>query len=299
MIGARFAPFQNLTAHYLLADLYLSGPPHDDPPGDEGRPATRSGALWEAMEEEIGGPDWVRETLGGGTRRRRAAPARWRRSSSRRTTAGGRLPRARLRDTPQIAHVQSVYVAPGARAARGRGGARWPRRAAMSREHGYDARRARRPASRTTARSRSYERLGFVEYQRRFCRSRSTSSTSGVGRRAARGVDGPRRSCRRTTRRGRAGGGAVRPAPRPFGADRRVDAAGTAGSTVDDELCDRDPKALRRLARSSRTAPAASCSRSAVEEGEVVRYVLLRARLDRGRVRVGAGVTTASCRRAT
>jgi DNA-3-methyladenine glycosylase II len=26
MIGARFAPFQNLTAHYLLADLYLSGP---------------------------------------------------------------------------------------------------------------------------------------------------------------------------------------------------------------------------------------------------------------------------------
>jgi len=25
MIGARFAPFQNLTAHYLLADLYLSG----------------------------------------------------------------------------------------------------------------------------------------------------------------------------------------------------------------------------------------------------------------------------------
>jgi DNA-3-methyladenine glycosylase II len=26
VIGARFAPFQNLTAHYLLADLYLSGP---------------------------------------------------------------------------------------------------------------------------------------------------------------------------------------------------------------------------------------------------------------------------------
>ncbi len=26
MIGARFAPFQNLTAHYLLAALYLSGP---------------------------------------------------------------------------------------------------------------------------------------------------------------------------------------------------------------------------------------------------------------------------------
>jgi DNA-3-methyladenine glycosylase II len=26
MIGARFAPFQNLTAHYILADLYLSGP---------------------------------------------------------------------------------------------------------------------------------------------------------------------------------------------------------------------------------------------------------------------------------
>ena len=26
MIGARFAPFQNLTAHYLLADLYLPGP---------------------------------------------------------------------------------------------------------------------------------------------------------------------------------------------------------------------------------------------------------------------------------
>jgi len=25
MIGARFAPFQNLTAHYLLADLYLAG----------------------------------------------------------------------------------------------------------------------------------------------------------------------------------------------------------------------------------------------------------------------------------
>jgi DNA-3-methyladenine glycosylase II len=26
VLGARFAPFQNLTAHYLLADLYLSGP---------------------------------------------------------------------------------------------------------------------------------------------------------------------------------------------------------------------------------------------------------------------------------
>jgi DNA-3-methyladenine glycosylase II len=26
VIGSRFAPFQNLTAHYLLADLYLSGP---------------------------------------------------------------------------------------------------------------------------------------------------------------------------------------------------------------------------------------------------------------------------------
>jgi DNA-3-methyladenine glycosylase II len=26
LIGARFAPFQNLTAHYLLADLYLAGP---------------------------------------------------------------------------------------------------------------------------------------------------------------------------------------------------------------------------------------------------------------------------------
>src|SRR5205823_4724671 len=26
VLGARFAPFQNLTAHYLLAGLYLSGP---------------------------------------------------------------------------------------------------------------------------------------------------------------------------------------------------------------------------------------------------------------------------------
>ena len=26
MTGTRFDPFQNLTAHYLLADLYLSGP---------------------------------------------------------------------------------------------------------------------------------------------------------------------------------------------------------------------------------------------------------------------------------
>jgi hypothetical protein len=26
VLGTRFDPFQNLTAHYLLADLYLSGP---------------------------------------------------------------------------------------------------------------------------------------------------------------------------------------------------------------------------------------------------------------------------------
>src|SRR5262245_47047829 len=120
-------------------------------------------ALWEAMEEEIAGPSWVRETweeeLVDVERRLRDAAVFVAEEDG---EAVGYLG-LDFRDT-RIAEVQSVYVRPEGRR-RGAAAALIAEAAAVAREHGYEHLGLDVLTSNHAALA-VYERLGFVEYQR-------------------------------------------------------------------------------------------------------------------------------------
>ena len=95
-------------------------------------------ALWQAMEDEIGGPEWVRETW---EEEKVDVERRLRDSAVFLAEDGGRPVGLLGLDfgNPKIAHIQSVYVDPAARR-RGVAAALLAEAAALAREHGAPTR---------------------------------------------------------------------------------------------------------------------------------------------------------------
>ena len=231
--------------------------------------------LWQAMEDEIGGPEWVQETweeeLVDVQRRLRDAAVFLAEDEGR---AVGYLG-LDFRD-PRIAVVQSVYVDPDGRR-RGVAAALIAEASAAAREHGYDHLGLDVLTSNHAALA-VYERLGFVEYQRAL--AAPLDELDGRLAHRPRGdshglvfaqTDDETLIERAVTqfvpRLGRSAHTEVRP-PR------------NGWIEVEDELCSRDPKLLRRLGQELSYRTGGVVLTLGVEEGAVVRYVLF----DRGSV---------------
>ncbi len=232
-------------------------------------------SLWEEMEAEIGGPAWVRETweeeLVDVRRRLREAVILL-------AEDGDDLVGYAALDyrDPRIAELQSLYVRPAARR-RGVSRALMTQATAAVREHGYDHLMLEVLTSNHDARA-VYERLGFVEYQLALATSLDdldarmggwpagesfgrvyvqTDDESAIERAVAQFVP----------RLGRSAHTSVSPPHNGW-------------IEVDDELCSRDPKALRRLGQELSYRTGGVVLTLGIEEGALVRYVLL----DRGSV---------------
>ena len=231
--------------------------------------------LWEAMEDEIGGPEWVRETweeeLVDVRRRLRDSAVFLAEDDG---TVVGLL--GLDFGNPRIAHVQSVYVRDEARR-RGVASALMAEAAAMSREHGYDHIDLDVLSSNHGALV-LYDRLGFAEYQKRLVvpldeltrRVGEGERALSTGRVFVQTDDQSlveKAIAQFVPRLGRSGYTEVSP-PR------------NGWIEVDDELCSRDPKALRRLGQELSYRTGGVVLTLGVEEGALVRYVLL----DRGSV---------------
>jgi len=232
-------------------------------------------ALWEAMEEEIGGPEWVRETW---EEEEVDVKRRLRESAVLLAEEEGKAVGLLGLDFrhPKIAHVQSVYVAPGARR-RGIASRLLAEAATLSREHGYtdidlDVLTANHAAIAV------YDRLGFVTYQQRMAvslgelgrRLDGTTAGESTGRVFVQTDDETaieKAVAQFIPRLGRSAHTEVKP-PR------------NGWIEVEDELCSRDPKALRRLGQELSYRTGGVVLTLGIEDGALVRYVLL----DRGAV---------------
>ncbi len=232
-------------------------------------------ALWSEMEDEIGGPVWVREP--------------W---EEERVDVERRLGDAAIllaeddgeavgyaeldyRD-PRIAELHGVYVRP---AARRLGVARSliAEAAADARTRGYEHMELEVLSSNHQARA-VYERLGFVEYKLTLATSlddleaRLGGSPSGdtYGRVYVQTDDETlveRAVAQFVPRLGRS-------------TRTHVSQPRNGWIEIDDELCSRDPRALRRLGQELSYRSGGVTLTLGVEEGAVVRYVLF----DRGSV---------------
>jgi ribosomal protein S18 acetylase RimI-like enzyme len=227
-------------------------------------------ALWEAMEEEIGGPDWVRETW----EEELVDVERRLRDSAIFVAEDDDGPVGLLGldfGNPKIAHVQSVYVAPVARR-RGVAAALMAEAAAMAREHGYTHIELDVLASNHGAIA-VYESLGFAEYQKRFFVPLDELDQR-VGRRPRGESMG--RVFVQTDDETLIERAVAQFVPR-LGRSARTDVSKPRNGwiEVDDELCSRDPKSLRRLGQELSYRTGGVVLTLGVEEGEVVRYVLL------------------------
>jgi len=209
-------------------------------------------ALWEAFEAELAGPEWVRETweeeLVDVERRMRDAAVFLAEDEGKVVGLLGLDFK-----NPKIAHVQSVYVVPEARR-RGVSAALMAEAAAMAREHGY-THMDLDVLTDNHAAIAVYERLGFAEYEKKLFVPLDELD----GRLAHR----PRGDSHgavfvQTDDETMIEKAVAQFIPRLGRSDHtEVKAPRNGWIEVDDELCSRDPKALRR-----RTAPAASSSRS-------------------------------------
>ena len=226
-------------------------------------------ALWQAMEDEIGGPEWVRETW----EEEKVDVERRLRDSAIFLAEDDDGPVGLLGldfGNPKIAHVQSVYVDPRARR-HGVAAALMAEAAAMSRDHGYshielDVLTTNHGALAT------YEKLGFGEFQKRLSvsldeldhRVGTEPKEESMGRVFVQSDD--------ETLIEKAVGQFV---PR-LGHSARTDVSEPRNGwiEVDDELCGRDPKSLRRLGQELSYRTGGVVLTLGVEEGEVVRYVL-------------------------
>lgn len=227
-------------------------------------------ALWEAMEDEIGGPDWVRETW----EEELVDVERRLRDSAIFLAEDDEGPVGLLGldfKDPRIAHVQSVYVDPRARR-RGVSAALMAEAAAMSREHGYTHIDLDVLTSNHAAIS-VYERLGFAEYQKRL-----SISLDELDQRVGRQPRGESVGLVyvQTDDETLVERAVAQFVPR-LGRSARTDVSPPRNGwiEVDDELCSRDPKALRRLGQELSYRTGGVVLTLGVEEGEVVRYILL------------------------
>lgn len=231
--------------------------------------------LWEAMEEELGGPPWVRETwdeeLVDVERRLQDAAIFLAEEDG---TAIGFLG-LDFRN-PKVAEVQSVYVEPASRR-RGVAAALIAQAAEMSREHGYDHMHLDVLSSNHGALA-VYERLGFVVYQQRMSvaldelgrRLGSVPTGESSGRVYVQTDDETfveKAVAQFVPRLGRSAHTEVKP-PR------------NGWIEIEDELCDRDPRALRRLGQELSYRTGGVVLTLGIEDGELVRYVLY----DRGSI---------------
>ena len=227
-------------------------------------------ALWEAMEDEIGGPEWVRETW----EEELADVERRLRDSAIFIAEDDGEPIGYLgldfRD-PRIAEIQSVYVVPGSRR-RGIAAGLIAEAAAASREHGYDHVHLDVLTTNHGAVA-VYERLGFAEYQRRLSVSLDALDQR-VGRQPHAESFG--RVFVQTDNETLVERAVAQFVPR-LGRSTRTDVADPRNGwiEVDDELCSRDPKALRRLGQELSYRTGGVVLTLGIEEGAVVRYVLL------------------------
>lgn len=232
-------------------------------------------ALWQAMEDEIGGPEWVRETW---EEELVDVKRRLRDSAVFLAEEDGKVVGLLGLDfgNPKIAHVQSVYVVPEARR-RGVAAQLMNEAATMSREHGYTDIELDVLSSNHAALA-VYDRLGFVEYQKRL-----SVSLDELGRRLGGTTAGEStgRVFVQTDDESAIQKAVTQFIPR-LGRSAHTDVKPPRNGwiEVEDELCSRDPKALRRLGQELSYRTGGVVLTLGIEDGALVRYVLL----DRGSV---------------
>ena len=231
--------------------------------------------LWEALEEELGGPPWARETWEEelvDVKRRLHDSAIFLAEDDGNVVGVLGLDFKR----PGIAHVQSVYVRPPARR-RGVSAALMAEASKLSREHGFDHLDLDVLASNHVALA-VYERLGFVEYERTLAvsldeldrRLASEATGESTGRVFVQTDDETaiqKAVAQFVPRLGRSTHTEVKP-PR------------NGWIEIEDELCSRDPKALRRLGQELSYPTGGVVLTLGIEDGALVRYLLL----DRGSI---------------
>jgi [ribosomal protein S18]-alanine N-acetyltransferase len=231
--------------------------------------------LWAAMEDEIGGPPWVRETW----EEELVDVKRRLRDSAIFLAEEDGQPLGLLgldfgRD--KIAQVQSVYVRPEARRRR-ISAALMAEASAMSREHGYDHIELDVLTTNDGALA-VYERLGFAEYQRRLAVSLDELDARLGGRAAGESSGRVHVQSDDETLVEKAVAQFI---PRLGRSEHtEVKAPRNGWIEVEDELCGRDPKSLRRLGQELSYRTGGVVLTLGIEEGAVVRYVLF----DRGSV---------------
>jgi ribosomal-protein-alanine N-acetyltransferase len=226
--------------------------------------------LWQALEDEIGGPRWVRETweqeLVDVERRLKDAAIFVAEDDGK---AVGYLG-LDFRD-PQIAEVQSVYVVPGSRR-QGVAGALIAQASATSREHGYDHMHLDVLTTNHGALA-LYERLGFADYQRRLSVPLDELDHR-IGKQPAGETMG--RVFVQTDDETAIEHAVAQFVPRlGRSAHTNVSEPRNGWIEIDDELCNRDPKSLRRLGQELSYRTGGVVLTLGVEDGAVVRYVLL------------------------
>jgi ribosomal protein S18 acetylase RimI-like enzyme len=244
------------------------------------RPATKADlkaiqALWEEMEEEIGGPPWVRETW---EEERVDVERRLRDAVILLAEEDGEAVGYAALDyrDARIAELQSIHVRPAARR-RGIARALLVAASAAARSGGYDHLMLDVLASNLAARA-LYERLGFAEYQLRLSTSLDDLDARLDSRPRGQSFGRVYVQTDDETLIEHAVGQFV---PR-LGRSSRTEVSPPRNGwiEIDDELCSRDPRALRRLGQELSYRTGGVVLTLGVEEGALVRYVLL----DRGSV---------------
>ena len=231
--------------------------------------------LWSAMEGEIGGPRWVQETWEEekvDVERRLKDAVVFLAEDDDSAVGFAALD---YRDS-RIAELQSLYVRPDARRL-GIARALMQQASAAAREHGYDHMMLDVLTSNHEARA-VYERLGFAEYQLTLAAPLDELDTR-LGGRA--GGESFGRVHVQTDDESMVEKAVAQFVPRlGRSASTNVSAPRNGWIEIEDELCNRDPKALRRLGQELSYRTGGVVLTLGVEGGELVRYVLF----DRGAV---------------
>jgi ribosomal protein S18 acetylase RimI-like enzyme len=244
------------------------------------RPATSADldtirGLWEEMEEEIGGPPWVHETWEEervDVERRLRDAVIFLAEDDGQTVGYAALD---YRD-PRVAELQSLYVRPASRRS-GVASTLIAQASAAARDHGYDHMVLGVLSSNHDARA-VYERLGFVEYHQTLATSLDDLDARLGGKPGGKSFGRVHVQTDDETAIERAVAQFVPRLGRS--AHTEVSPPRNGWIEVEDELCSRDPKALRRLGQELSYRTGGVVLTLGVEEGALVRYVLF----DRGSV---------------